>query len=99
MLGAVVGEQSIELLLVDGFDVVLRDFGIRSLDFLLLDLSQVFLEVGDVAGSREEHEDVLVDILETAVDVGSELADEFGSHVVLHPEEGEELTQVVDVVE
>jgi len=55
--------------------------------------------VGDVVGSGEEHEDVLVDVFETAVEVVGELSYEFGSHVVLHTVEGQEFTEIVDVVE
>lgn len=53
----------------------------------------------DVAGSGEEHEDVLVDVLETAVDVVGELPDQFGPHVVFHAVEDQEFAQVVYVVE
>lgn len=80
-------------------NVVSSDFCIWCLDLFVLDLLEGLLEVGEVAGSGEEHEEVLVDVFETAVDIGSELANEFGPHVVLHAEEGEELAQIVDVVE
>lgn len=99
VLAAVVREEGVELLLVQGFDVGCADLAVRGLDSLLLDLPEIFLEVGKVGGRGKEHEQILVDILETAVDVGSELPDQFGAHIVLHPEEGEELSEVVDAVE
>lgn len=99
VLAAVISEESVELLLVQGFNVSRTDLAIRSLDSLLLDLPEIFLEVCKVSGSGEEHEQILVDVLEAAVDIGSELPDQFGAHVVLHPEEGEELSEVIDAIE
>lgn len=99
VLGGEIGDEGVELLLVDRFDVVLGDLRVRCLDFLVLEVLEVFLEVGDVAGRGQEHKDVLVDVLEAAVDVVGELADELRPHVVLHPEESQELPQVIDVVE
>jgi len=99
VLGGEIGDEGVELLLVDRFDVVFGDLRVRCLDFLVLEVLEVFFEVGDVAGRGQEHKDVLVDVLEAAVDVVGELADELRPHVVLHPEESQELPQVIDVVE
>lgn len=99
MLASVISEEGVELLLVKWFDVGWADLAVRGLDFLLLDLPEVFLEVSKVGGSGEEHEQILVNVLQAAVDIGSELPDQFRAHIVLHPEESEELPEVVDAVE
>lgn len=99
VLAAVISEEGVELLLVQGLDVGCADLAVRGLDSFFLDLSEIFLEVGKVGGGGKEHEEILVDILEAAVDIGSELPDQFGAHVVLHPEEGEEFSEVIDAVE
>jgi hypothetical protein len=87
MFGRIVREQRIKLLLMDGLDVSLRNLAIRRLDLLVLETPEVVLEVRDIAGRGEEHHDVLVDVLQTAVDIVRELSDQLGPHVVLHPEE------------
>lgn len=51
VLASVVSEEGVELLLVKGFDVGCADLAVRGLDSLLLDLPEVFLEVGKVSGS------------------------------------------------
>lgn len=51
MLASVISEEGVELLLVKWFDVGCADLTVRGLDFLLLDLPEIFLEVGKVGGS------------------------------------------------
>jgi hypothetical protein len=99
VFGGEISDEIVEFLLVDRFDVGLRNLSVRCLDLLFLEVLQVVFKVGDVTCRGQEHKNVLVDVLETAVDVVSKLTDEFGSHIVLHPEESQELSEVIDVVE
>ena len=95
----VINEQRVKLLLMDWLDVGLGNLSIGSFNFFVLDLFERLLEIGEVAGSRKEHKQILVYILETAVYVGRKLPDQLGPHVIFHAEKGEELSEVVDVVE
>jgi hypothetical protein len=99
VLASVLCQELVELVLVSRLDVASCDFTLRSAYLLLFDLAVALLEIGEISGGRKEHQEILVNVLQRPIDVCSELANKFGLHIVLHPEEGEVLSQVVYQVE
>jgi len=51
MLGAIFGEKLVEFVLVGCLNAAASYLSLRSLDPLVLDLPQTFLQVGQVSGS------------------------------------------------
>ena len=52
MLCRIISYQTIELLFMDGLNVILRNLSIRCLNALFLDLPNAFFKIGNVAGCR-----------------------------------------------
>ena len=50
MLCRIISYQTIELLFMDGLNVILGNLSIRCLNALFLDLPNAFFEIGNVAG-------------------------------------------------
>jgi len=48
--------------------------------------------MSQVAGRRQKHQQILIDVLEAAVNIISELSDQLGSHIVFHAEESQVFT-------
>ena len=77
---------------MDGLNVILGNLSIRCLNALFLDLPNAFFEIGNVAGRWQEHKEILIDVFETAINIGCELSDQLSLHVIFHSEKSEELT-------
>jgi hypothetical protein len=73
---------------MNGLNIGLRYFTVRRFNLFLLDLSEALLEVGEIAGRRQEHQQVFKDIFEASVDISCELPDELSSHIVFHSKKG-----------
>ena len=99
MLCSIVSEQGSELLLMDRLNIGRSYFSIGSLHLLLFDLPQAFLQVRNIACSREEHEEILIHVLESTIDIGCKLSDKLCLHIVFHSEESEPFSKIIDIVE